>query len=422
MKTLLLIILSTILNATGDPYINIKLKPIATNEYGAVLFQTYSDINTYGSYSCSYDKFGWLVVSADGTWDERVAYETSEIFDNDCNLRDKKKYDAYKTGKISLKNPDKILAKLQAKYYFNRSIAESNEKYKVLEIKPKQSCFSGKCIDKVLPQKSVEGFVSTTLRPRKNAQSLRSSFYYKGVALMRTPLYVDEETVKYDKYKNDNPISYEQNFNLPTLPKGRNYGATFIDSIVFVEPFEFRQPTQEVKSEVEKVVRDVIELLKESNVKSVEQLNAKYIHPKYGFYLLNRIGACDSIAHYKRLDPKSLPNIQKSIAPSGALRYFYIGEKTRFILPIEWKETSFDCGTEEWSKKGVFVHDNGYDVVSTLCFFEDFSMKEKVRMKFLTKDTLVINITEYDITFELKKIDGHWYVVVINGVETDCSA
>lgn len=27
-----------------------------------------------------------------------------------------------------------------------------------------------------------------------------------------------------------------------------------------------------------------------------------------------------------------------------------------------------------------------------------------------------------DITFELKKIDGHWYIVIINGVETDCSA
>ena len=72
-KPLLLIILSTFLNATGDLYINVKLKPMATNEYGEVLFQTYTDINTHGSYSCSYDKFGWLVVSADGTWDKRVA-------------------------------------------------------------------------------------------------------------------------------------------------------------------------------------------------------------------------------------------------------------------------------------------------------------------------------------------------------------
>ena len=421
MKKLLLLLITTLLNATGDPYINIKLKPIATNYSGAVLFQTYSDINTYGSYSCSYDKFAWLVVSADGIWDERVAYETSEIFDNDCNLRDKKKYDAYKTGKISLKNPDKILAKLQAKYYFNCSIAESNEKYKVLEIKPKQSCFSGKCIDKVLPQKSVEGFVSTTLRPRKNAQSLRSSFYYKGVALMRTPMYVNEETIKYDKYKNDNPISYQQNFNLPKLAKGRRYSATFIDSIVFVEPFEFRQPTTDVKREVEELVRDVIELVKESNVKSVEQLNAKYIHSKYGFYLLYRMGACDSIEHHKTLDPKNLKNKRRGYAP---IDYLYMLEKSFKFSSIEWQETSFDCGTEAWSKKGVFVHANGYDVVSTLCEFNTnaYSNEEKVRIKFLTKDTLVVSITEYDITFELKKIDGHWYVVVINGVETDCSA
>ena len=43
-------------------------------------------------------------------------------------------------------------------------------------------------------------------------------------------------------------------------------------------------------------------------------------------------------------------------------------------------------------------------------------------MKFLTKDTLVVSMTYEYITFELKKIDGHWYIVVINGVETDCSA
>ena len=84
-----------------------NLTPIATNESGEVLFQTYSNINTHGSYFCTSDKFGWLVVSANGVWDEHVAYDTSEIFDDNCNHKNKKKHDAYKMGKISLKNPDK---------------------------------------------------------------------------------------------------------------------------------------------------------------------------------------------------------------------------------------------------------------------------------------------------------------------------
>jgi len=420
-KILLLLTLSTLLNATGSPYINIKLTPIATNYDGQVLFQTYSDINTDGSYSCTHEKFGWLVVSANAIWDERVAYDTSEIFDENCNHRDKKKYNAYKTGKITLKNPDKVLAKLEDKYYFNRSVSESNELFNVLELKPKQSCFLGKCIDTVFPQKSLEGLVSKELIYGKS-RSLRSSFYYNGVALMRTPFYKDEETTVYDEDEKDNPKSYEQKFNLPKLAKDRSYDAKFIDSIVFVEPFDFRQPTQKVKDEVEKVVVEVVNLLKESTAKSTEALNAKFIHPHYGFYLLYRMGACDSIEHYKKLDPTNLPN-EQSIAPQGALRYFYLGDE-KFKLPsIQWKKTSFDCGTFEWSKKGVYIHDNGYDVTSTLCDFNTFySKKEKKQMKFLTSDTLVVHITEYDIDFELKKIDGRWYIVLINGVETDCSA
>ena len=420
MKTLLLIILSTILNATGDPYINIKLKPIATNEYGAVLFQTYSDINTYGSYSCSYDKFGWLVVSADGTWDERVAYETSEIFDNDCNLRDKKKYDAYKTGKISLKNPDKILAKLQAKYYFNRSIAKSNEKYKVLELKPKQSCFSGKCINKVLPQKSVEGFVSTIFSPSKNAQSLRSSFYHKGVALMRTPMYVNEETVKYDKQKNDNPKSYEQNFNLPKLVKGRSYGATFIDSVVFVEPFEFRQPTQEVKSEVEKVVRDLSSLLIE---KKFDLLDKKYLHPKYGVYSLYAMAANAEVYNYKSFQ-------EVSVRRRSQYEPIYFDALKKVPQKIEWEKVIVlddDC---DWSSKGVFIHDEMYMPLSEWLNESKYDYdteanyrKEKADIaKFLDKDVFVVVMTEEDIIFHLKKIDGKWYIVLFDRLYTNRDA
>jgi len=419
---ILLLLLSTLLNATGSPYINIKLTPIATNYDGQVLFQTYSDINTDGSYSCTHEKFGWLVVSANGIWDERVAYDTSEIFDENCNHRNEKKYNAYKTGKITLKNPDRVLAKLEDKYYFDRSASESNELFNVLELKPKQSCFLGKCIDTVLPQKSLEGFVSKELIYGKS-RNLRSSFYYNGVALIRTPFYKDEETTVYDEHERDNPKSYEQKFNLPKLAKGRSYDAKFIDSIVFVEPFDFRQPTQKVKDEVEKVVVEVVNLLKESTAKSTEALNAKYIHPSYGFYLLYRIGACDSIKHYKKLDLTDLSNRQKNMLISDVFYHFYLGDE-KFKLPsIQWKKTSFDCDTEKWSKKGVLVHDNSYDVTSYVCDFKTaYTQKEKKQMKFLTSDTFVVHITEYDINFELKKIDGRWYIVLINGVETDCSA
>ena len=419
-KPLLLIILSIFLNATGDPYINVKLKPMATNEYGAVLFQTYSDINTYGSYSCSYDKFGWLVVSADGTWDERVAYDTSDIFDNDCNFRDKKKYNAYKTGKITLKNPDKVLAKLKEEYYFNSIIAESNDKYKVLELKPKQSCFLGRCIEKVLPQKSIEGFVSTTLTPSKNAQNLRSSFYYKGVALMRTPFYAEEETIKYDKQKNDNSESYEQNFNVPKLAKGRRYGATFIDSVVFVEPFDFRQPSDEVKREVEDVVKDFSSLLIRNKF---DLLDKKYLYPKYGVYSLYAFGATPEVYNFKSFQEVS--SIRRS-----QYEPIYLDALKKVPQKIDWKKViALDDGCA-WSDKGVFIHDEMYRPLSQWLNKNTYNemteanyTKEQANIaKFLDKDVFVVVMTEEDIIFHLKKIDGKWYVVMFDRLYTNRDA
>jgi len=57
-----------VLHATGDPAVNIKLTPIAVNEHKHILFATQSSINHIGSYSCSQNKYGWLVVHANGLW------------------------------------------------------------------------------------------------------------------------------------------------------------------------------------------------------------------------------------------------------------------------------------------------------------------------------------------------------------------
>ena len=91
------------------------------------------------------------------------------------------------------------------------------------------------------------GSLSTSLETSKNAKSLRSSFYYEGVALFRTPFYVGEDTIY---SKGDNAEGYDTVFNLPTLPRGRDYIPAFIDSIVFVKPFKFREPKSKVKKEI----------------------------------------------------------------------------------------------------------------------------------------------------------------------------
>ena len=402
--------------ATGSPYANIKLKPIATNYEGHVLFQTFSDVNKEGSYSCSSDKFGWLVVSAYGLWDERIAYDTSEIFNQEsCEFNNKEKYEAYKNGKINLKNPDTVLKKMLEKYYFNRTVSESNEKFKVLELKPKQSCFMGQCMNKVLPQKSLDGLVSTSLIPCNGAKNLRSSFYYEGVALIKTPFYVGEETVLHSK--GDNAKGYSSSFNLPTI-KPRNFDDVYIDSIVLVDSFKFREPNNAVKKEVEQVVYEIVELLKKSNVESFESINKKYIHPKYGFYYIKRPGAMDDFYHYEKFNTDNIKNRRRAYTAID----FFMGDKSYKTPKIEWKETAFDCGDEAWLANGLIVNDKGYNISKRIYEFNQNSKEEKVKVAFLAKDVWNVSITAWDIVFELKKIDGRWYIVLINSSETDCSA
>ena len=412
-----LLLLNINLFATGSPYANIKLKPIATNYGGQVLFQTFSDVNREGSYSCTSDKFGWLVVSADGLWDERVAYGNAEIFDkSSCEFRDKEKYEAYKNGKINLKNPDAVLKKMLEEYQFNRTIEESNERFKVLELKPKQSCLGGKCIEQVLPQKSIGGLLSTALVPSKDAKSLRSSFYYEGVALFRTPNYVDEETTLYSK--GDNKNGYESLFNLPKQPRGREFYEVYIDTVVFVDPFRFRVPKAKVKKEIEEVVYDVVKLLKNADVQSFETINKKYIHPKYGFYFVQRPGVMDYFYHYKKFNIDNVVNKRRAYTAIDSI----IGEKTYKIPKIAWKTTHYSCENDTWSAKGLIVNDMGYNIPEGIYEFEHSPKEEKIRAKFLAKDSWSVTVTEWSVVFELKKIEGRWYIVLVNSSEMDCSA
>ena len=409
------IILSINCFATGLPYADVKLKPIATNYEGHVLFQTYSDINRHGSYSCKEEKFGWLVVSAYGLWDERVAYDTSEIFDaQSCEYKDRAKYLAYKRGEINLQNPDNTLKNMLKKYYFNRTVAQSNERFKILALKPKQSCFRGGCIDQTLTQKSIYGLHSNRLYnpSSRRVKNLRSSFYYKGVALFKSPSYISEEDSE-----NRAKDRYASVFNLPKIEKGRHYGAEYIDSIVLIDPFKFREPKRAIKEEIESVVYKIIELLKERSVKSFTTLNTQYIHPKYGFYYINRMGAMDNYYHHKNFDIEELQTKDRAYTVVN----FISGNSNCRVPKIQWRSTKFSCDTEKWLAKGLIVNDRSYNI-SSLYEFQKPTPKDRLRVAFLEKNRWSVYITEWDVIFELKKIDARWYIVLVNSVEADCSA
>lgn len=78
---LFVVLLNSFLWATGPSYAQVTLTPIATNSNGKVLFQTYHNFNKMGG-SSEKRKYGWLVVSASGVWEEKVAFVVNNLVGN----------------------------------------------------------------------------------------------------------------------------------------------------------------------------------------------------------------------------------------------------------------------------------------------------------------------------------------------------
>jgi len=216
-----------VLYATGDPAVNIKLTPIAVNEHKHILFATQSSINHTGSYSCSQNKYGWLVVHANGLWDEQEAFVAQD--DNCIDINETKRY-AYNRHIIGLKNPDTILKKLMIKYGFTKD-SRLKKRTMAMEIKAHQTCFDGVCIEKTLQQKTLHGYTSLEID-----KSIYSDFYYGGVGLFHN---IVEDFSPEDV--NREPMSRGAKFNIPLDSKfyKKGYPISHVDGLVLFEQNKF---------------------------------------------------------------------------------------------------------------------------------------------------------------------------------------
>ncbi len=214
--------------STGYPEIKIKLTPVAVNQSGHVLFAVKSLNNPIGSNNIYRYDFGWLIVNNDGLWDERVAFRSPQSDKSNTPL-----YKKYVDGKFNLKQPDEILKKMMKQYNFQSDSKLKKESW-VVAIKPHQTCFQGKCIDKSLKQKTL-GKVSSTLLHTP----VRSSFYYKGVALFNN-IYETGRINEVDKKEQGSSFNFEQEqivFNGEKYP--RRHPHSYIDGLVLFNPNPF---------------------------------------------------------------------------------------------------------------------------------------------------------------------------------------
>jgi len=163
-----------------------------------------------------------------------------------------KRLNAYKENKINLSNPDKVLKNIMEKYNFNATTPLIYERHKTLELKLKQSCFVGKCIEKVLPQKTIEGYYSDNITARTNGYAYdydgnitKKPFIYKGVALLHNYLTYADDVKTYGGEFN------LTNFNF--VGGASSFDEMDIDALVIFDPYSFLQP--KIKQEVEAVAK-----------------------------------------------------------------------------------------------------------------------------------------------------------------------
>jgi hypothetical protein len=382
----------TLLFATGDPAVNIKLTPMAVNMHKQILFATQSSINRTGSYSCSQEKYGWLVVSASGLWDEQEVFVAQ---DDKCIDTNETKRHAYKTHKIGLQNPDSVLKELMHKYRFHKD-STLKKRTMAMEIKAHQTCFDGECIEKSLQQKTLYGYTSLKIQ-----NAIYSDFYYEGVAIFHNVV----EDFRPDDVERK-AMSKGAKFNIPFHnPFYKNgYPISRIDGVVLFEPYGLSQEKQFIQ--ITEVLQDIYTLLK---TKKEDLFNKKYIHKKYGLHVVYRLGIYDSVKKIFKIGLKNTNDFP--IYPS--LLY-----AKKIPQNIKWKDVSFDCMEERWSDNGFFLQKvNKTNIVSN-----NIKDKQTIDIKIIEKNIYHFVDTINGLSFYMKYIAGQWYMVILDEISGNCDA
>ena len=172
------------------------------------------------------------------------------------------------------------------------------------------------------------------------------------------------------------------------------------------------------KDEVESVIADILHLASQHDIKAI---NAKYINKEFGIFDIYRIGVPDE---FEILDALPLKIEDWPHMPYGAIVNV---EDNRKKMREEYVE--FDCGEFVYDKEGIFYsRELRYPLPSSIVAFHakydaqtyDDALLKKI--EFLESNSIRVVDTSSDFIFYIAKIEGKWYITLIDRVTTDCSA
>ena len=154
----------------------------------------------------------------------------------------------------------------------------------------------------------------------------------------------------------------------------------------------------------------------------VEELNTKYIHPTYGLHDLYRVGATDRIRVLF-----AIPDEETKDSFTLYQQLFSSDKTTTFSF--QWKKVSFSCDNFSWNQEGVFLSEEKVQP-SPLNLIQgqdnrkdsNFTKEEYTKAAFIEEHSIKVIDTENDLILYCTKIEGKWYLTVVDRLTTDCSA
>ena len=197
----------------------------------------------------------------------------------------------------------------------------------------------------------------------------------------------------------------------------------FIDGVGRPDPepsgqVDIHQDITQTQSDFESFCRAVASCLAIGDIAAVN----KVIHPD-GMYTIYRIGVPDIFRHDLALDT----NLQRTFP-----YYYPVVEAGQDVGEMAFRYDAlptFDCGTFEWNKTGIFadtatVHHPLTDIMDFLAEYEDvqYSAEEVDTMKALEASSRKVIFTPNDLLMYVTRLNGKWYLSVVDVATLDCSA
>ncbi|MEM7374952.1 MAG: hypothetical protein AAF587_40540 [Bacteroidota bacterium] len=177
-----------------------------------------------------------------------------------------------------------------------------------------------------------------------------------------------------------------------------------------------------ISPDLQSSIEDLFQVLQDKDVATFQD---QYIHPTYGMYDVYRPGA---MGVFRLMDSVSF---SKEDSYTNLYPKLFCIDSADSLGKLEWHDPRYICdvSTWEWEKEGYFVSDKPLRpsipfmmIMRELDGDASYSEEEKRHANWILGCSYRVVFTKYDLSFFLTKIDGRWYVTLLDRITSDCSA